>query len=64
MEGLKSEGKRPLGRCEHSLEDNIQMDLDEIGCEDVDCIHVAQKRDQWWVLVNMAVNLCDELLVS
>ena len=45
MEGLKSEGKRPLGRCEHSLEDNIEMDLDEIGCEDMDCVHVAQKRE-------------------
>lgn len=32
MEGLKSEGNRPLGRCEHSLKDNIEMDLDEIGC--------------------------------
>jgi hypothetical protein len=33
------------------------MDLREIGCEDVDGMHLAQDRDRWWVLVNMVMNL-------
>jgi hypothetical protein len=48
----KSEGKRPLGRRRRRWEDNIRMDLRELGCEDVDWIHLAQDRDQWWALVN------------
>jgi hypothetical protein len=32
------------------------MDLREIGWEDVDCMHLAQDRDQWWDLVNMVMN--------
>ena len=32
----KSEGKRPLGRPRHRWEDNIKMDLQEVGCEDMD----------------------------
>jgi hypothetical protein len=34
---IKSEGKRPLGRSRHRLEDNIRTDLGEIGSEVVDC---------------------------
>jgi hypothetical protein len=33
-------------------EDNIRIDLREIGREDVDWMHVAQDRDQWWAVVN------------
>jgi hypothetical protein len=33
------------------------MDLKEVGWEDVDLVHVAQDRDQWWALVNMILNL-------
>jgi len=33
------------------------MNLREIGCEDVDWIHLAQDRDQWHALVNMVMNL-------
>jgi hypothetical protein len=33
------------------------MDLMEIGWEDVEWIHLAQDRDQWWAVVNMAANL-------
>jgi hypothetical protein len=53
----KREGKRPLGRHRHEWEDNVGMDLSEIGWEGVDCMHPAQDRDQWWALVNMVVNL-------
>ena len=35
------EGKRPLGRHRHRWEDNINMDLQEVGCEDMDWIEVA-----------------------
>jgi hypothetical protein len=36
-------------------EDNIRMDLREMGCESVDWMHLAQDRGQWWVLVNMVM---------
>jgi hypothetical protein len=38
-------------------EDNIKMDLMEIGLEDVDWIHVVQDMDWWRALVNMVINL-------
>jgi hypothetical protein len=37
-------------------EDNIRMDLREMGWEGVDWMHLAQDRDQWRALVNMAMN--------
>jgi hypothetical protein len=42
----KSEGKRPLGRPRHRWEDNIQMDLQEMGCEGLDWIELAQYRER------------------
>jgi hypothetical protein len=42
----KLEGKRPLGRITRRCEDNIRMDLKEIGWEVVDWIHLALDRDQ------------------
>jgi hypothetical protein len=51
------EGERPLRRPRHTREDNIRMDLGEVGWEGVDRVHLAQDRDQWWVLVNMVMNL-------
>ena len=53
----KSEGKRPLGRPRRRCEDNIKMDLQEVGCEDMDWIDRAQDRDRWWALVNAVMNL-------
>jgi hypothetical protein len=53
----RPEGKRPLGRPRHRWEDNIKMDLREIGFGDVDWIHWAQDRDRWQALVNMVMNL-------
>jgi hypothetical protein len=43
----KVEGKRPLGRPGRRWEDNIKMDLREIGWSDMDWIDLAQHRDQW-----------------
>jgi hypothetical protein len=53
----KSEGKRPLGRLRRRWEDNIRMDLREIGWSSVDWIDLAQDRDQWRALVNTIMNL-------
>jgi hypothetical protein len=51
------EGKRPLRRPTHRWEDNIKMDLREIGWDGVDWIDLAQDKDQWRVLVNTVMNL-------
>jgi hypothetical protein len=53
----RPEGMRPLGRPRRRWEDNIKMDLREIGFGDVDWIHWAQDRDRWRVLVNTVMNL-------
>jgi len=53
----KPEGKRPLRRPRHRWEDNIRMNLMEIGWEGVDWMHLAQDRDQWQALVNMIMDL-------
>jgi ribosome biogenesis protein Nip4 len=53
----KSEGKRPLRIPKHRWEDNIRMDLREIGWDDVDWLHLAQENDQWRALVNTVTNL-------
>jgi len=53
----KPEGKRPLGRPRHRWEDNILMDLQEVGCGVMDWIDLAQGRDRWWALVNAVMNL-------
>ena len=46
----KPEGKRPLGRPRRRWEDNIKMDLQEVGCGGMDWIELAQDRDKWWEL--------------
>jgi hypothetical protein len=51
------EGKRPLRRPSHRWEDNINMDLREIGSGGMDWIDLAQDRDQERVLVNKMMNL-------
>jgi hypothetical protein len=53
----KLEGKRPLGRSRHRWEDNIKLDLQEVGCGGMNWIEVAEGRDRWWALVNAVRNL-------
>jgi hypothetical protein len=53
----KPEGKTPLGRPRHRWEDNIKMDLGEIGWGGMDWIDLAQDRDQWRALVKTVMNL-------
>jgi hypothetical protein len=48
----KPKGKRPLGRPERGWEDNIRIDLREVGWEGVDWIHLAQDRNHWRAVVN------------
>ena len=52
----KPEEKRPLGRPRRRWEDNIKMDLQEVGCGGMDWIGLAQDRDRWRALVNAAMN--------
>jgi len=52
----KPEGKRPLGRSRHRWEDNIKMDLQEVGCGCMDWIELAQDRNRWRALVNALLN--------
>jgi hypothetical protein len=53
----KPKGKRPLRRPRHRWEDNIKMDLRDIGWGSMDWIDLAQDRDLWRALVNMVMNL-------
>jgi hypothetical protein len=52
----KPEGKRPLGTLRRRWEDNIKMDLQEVGCGGMDWIEMAQDRDGWRELVNAVMN--------
>ncbi|KAJ4449139.1 hypothetical protein ANN_00534 [Periplaneta americana] len=53
----RPEGKRPLGRPRRRWEDNIIMDLREVGYDGRDWINLAQDRDQWRAYVRAAMNL-------
>jgi len=53
----KSERKRPLGRPRRRWEDNIKLDIQEMGCEGMDWIDLAQDREMWRALVNAVMNL-------
>ena len=53
----KPEGKRPLRIPRHRWEENIKMDLQELGCEGMDWVEQAQDTDRWWALVNTVMNL-------
>jgi hypothetical protein len=53
----KPEGKRHLGRPRHRWEDNIEMDLQEVGCWGMDWIELPQDRYNWRGRVSMVVDL-------
>jgi hypothetical protein len=53
----KPEGKRPLGRPRRRWQDNIKIDLREVGCGGVDWIELAQDRDRWQAFVNVVMSL-------
>ena len=52
----KPEGERPLGRPRHRWEDNIKMDLQEVGEGCGDWMELAQDREKWWALVSTVMN--------
>jgi hypothetical protein len=55
--GGETEGKRPLGRPRRRWLNNIKMDLQEVGCGDMDLIELAQDTDMWQALVNAVMNI-------
>jgi hypothetical protein len=54
--GLRPEGKRLLGRPRRRWENNIKLDLTEIGIDGENWIQVAHDRVQWWASVNTVIN--------
>jgi hypothetical protein len=52
----KLEGKRPLGRPKRTWEENIKMDLQEVGCGDMNWIELAQDRHMWRAVLNAVTN--------
>ena len=53
----KPEGKRQVGRPRCRWEDNIKMDLQEVGCRGMDWIYLTQDRERWKKLVNAIMNI-------
>jgi hypothetical protein len=55
--GGPPEGKRPLGRPRRRWEDNIKLDIREIGIDGSNWTQLAQDRVQWRACVNTVMNL-------
>jgi len=53
----KPEGQRPLGRPRHRWEDNMKLDLQDVGFGGIDWIRLAQDRKRWRALVNAVMKL-------
>jgi hypothetical protein len=53
----RPEGKRPLGRTRRMWEDNIKMDLRQLGKDGASWIRLVQGRVQWQAFVNTVINL-------
>ena len=54
----KPDGKTPPGKPRRRWEDNINMDLQEVGCGGMDWIELTQDRDSWQALVHAVRHLC------
>jgi hypothetical protein len=54
--GGKPEGKRHMRRSSRRWEDNIKMDIQEVGCGGMDWVGLTQDRDRWQTLVNTVMN--------
>ena len=55
--GGEPEGKRPLERPRRRGENNIKIDIQEVGCRVMDWIELAKDTDRWRALVNRVMNL-------
>jgi len=53
----KPERKRPLGKPRRRWEDNIKIDLQEVGYRSRDWVQLAQDRESWWAFVKAVMNL-------
>jgi hypothetical protein len=53
----RSEGKRPLGRPRRRWEDNIKLDLRDIGIDGANWIQLVQDSVKCWAIVNTIMNL-------
>jgi hypothetical protein len=53
----RPEGRRPLERPRHSWENNIKLNLREVGIDGANWIHLAQDMVQWRAFVKMVMNL-------
>jgi hypothetical protein len=53
----KREGNRLLVRPRRRWEDNIKMDLQEVGCGGMDWIDLVEDRGRWWAFVHAVMNL-------
>jgi hypothetical protein len=54
---VRPEGRRPLGRPRRRWEDNIKMDVQEVGWGGMDWIDMAQDMDMWRAVVSAVMNL-------
>ena len=60
----KPTGKRPLGSAKRRWEDNIRIDLEEIGINTKNWVDSAQDREYWRALVNVALNFRISLAIE